>query len=663
MRAVFVAARAVHYASAMLLFGEMVFLITVARPLWRRAGNPGTDVGDAARKRLVGVARWSVGASIVSGAIWFAAEAAVMSGAPVGQAMNRETLGLVVGNTLFGHVWASRLCLVIMFCAVLFALGRSTNASRRSLLEFGAALFAAAYLGSLASAGHAIAGQGPGDYKQVVADVAHLLAAGAWVGALPAFVHILGSASTVDDAVQVTRRFSNLGSAAVGVLIVSGLTNAWYLVGDVPALIGTDYGRLLLAKLGLFAVMLVLAAANRGYLAPRLTGGDHRAARLLRRSAILEIAAGVGVVIIVGVLGTTVPATHQSPIWPFDHTLSWQRIEETAWAQLVLAGAGTVACIAAAVVVLGAFGRPPRLRVAALAGVVVPAGLFAWLLAVPANPTTYSTSPVRYTADAVASGAALYASHCVACHGRDGKGDGAATALLPIRPRSLPERVPNRREGDLFWWIARGIPGTAMPGFESSLTDIDIWNLIQFLDAQAEAVNAVAMTDRVKPLRPVAAPDFTFERIGGPQESLEQRQEPRVTLLVLYTLPQSLPRLSQLAMKARAFTTAGARVIAVPTRASSSAVGAGIAEDSDSILATASPNVADAYAMFAGQVGRSNEHALTHVEFLIDRRGFLRVRWIGVPDPASDRMAHTFGQIDLLVHEPPRAPVQWGHRH
>ncbi len=31
-----------------------------------------------------------------------------------------------------------------------------------------------------------------------------------------------------------------------------------------PALIGTDYGRLLLAKLGLFAAMLGLAVTNRG---------------------------------------------------------------------------------------------------------------------------------------------------------------------------------------------------------------------------------------------------------------------------------------------------------------------------------------------------------------------------------------------------------------
>jgi putative copper resistance protein D len=177
------------------------------------------------------------------------------------------------------------------------------------------------------------------------------------------------------------------------------------------------------------------------------------------------------------------------------------------------------------------------------------------------------------------------------------------------------------------------------------------------------ARNATAMTDRVKPLRPVFAPDFTFEFIGRPQESLEQQRGSRVTLLVFYTLPESLPRLRQLAMQERALRAAGARVIAVPISASSSAVNAGIAGDGESIFAIASPKVANAYALFARQADGWNEGARKHLEFLVDRHGYLRVRWIGVPDTAFERTTDTLSQIDLLMREPPRAPVQWGHRH
>jgi len=663
MDTLLVAARAAHYASAMLLFGELVFVIVVARPAWRLAQRAGSSDGDDVYRRLLVVARWSVIASIVSGLAWLAAKAAVMSGMPVGQAMNRETLGLVLGNTVFGHVWTLRLGLVIALCGVLLAVGRSAGDPRRSRLAIGAAVVAAAYLGSLAWAGHAVAGKEPDDFDRIVAAVAHLLAAGAWLGALPALVFLLDGTHTLDAVAQATRRFSNLGLASVCALVVSGLTNAWYQVGDVPALIGTDYGTLLLAKLGLFATMLGLAMTNRGVLTPRLAGGDRGALRLLRRNAILEIAAGTGVVVIVGALGITVPAEHQSPVWPFDYTLSWQPLQQSAWMQVAVAAAGTVACISAAITVRGALGRPPRLRFAALAGIAIPAGIFAWLLGVPAYPTTYSVSPVRYTADAIVSGAAQYASQCIACHGRDGQGDGPATSSLPIKPASLTERVPNRREGDLFWWIAHGVPKTPMPGFASKLSDLEIWNLIQFLDAQAMARNATAMTDRVKPLRPVFAPDFTFEFIGRPQESLEQQRGSRVTLLVFYTLPESLPRLRQLAMQERALRAAGARVIAVPISASSSAVNAGIAGDGESIFAIASPKVANAYALFARQADGWNEGARKHLEFLVDRHGYLRVRWIGVPDTAFERTTDTLSQIDLLMREPPRAPVQWGHRH
>ena len=104
-------------------------------------------------------------------------------------------------------------------------------------------------------------------------------------------------------------------------------------------------------------------------------------------------------------------------------------------------------------------------------------------------------------------------------------------------------------------------------------------------------------------------------------------------------------------------------MIAVPISASSGPGDAQIATNGESIFAIASPKVADAYAMFTRQADGSNEAAYTHMEFLVDRYGYLRVRWLGVPDATAERMAATLGQIKLLVDEPPRAPVQWGHRH
>ena len=98
--------------------------------------------------------------------------------------------------------------------------------------------------------------------------------------------------------------------------------------------------------------MVALAAINRSV--------AHRAARILtiprivaalrslRRNATMEIAAGMIVVAIVGLLGTMVPAAHQSPAWPFAFTLSWQAAQhDRSGVGAGVVAAGIVACVAA----------------------------------------------------------------------------------------------------------------------------------------------------------------------------------------------------------------------------------------------------------------------------------------------------------------------------
>ncbi len=62
--------------------------------------------------------------------------------------------------------------------------------------------------------------------------------------------------STLLIAQESTARFSRLGFVSVVTLLVTGLFNAWYLVGGIPPLLGTDYGYLLLAKLGILIPLM-----------------------------------------------------------------------------------------------------------------------------------------------------------------------------------------------------------------------------------------------------------------------------------------------------------------------------------------------------------------------------------------------------------------------
>ncbi len=668
MNALFVTVRAIHFASAMLLFGELVFVLCVAKPMWRGAGNAIHDGNDVSLWP-VRIAVWSLVGSIASGVAWLAIEAAVMSGMPLEEALNRTTVALVLGETLFGRVWLLRAAVGIGLGALLAAIIMAGDDRRRSRLTMGAAVLAGVYLATLAWAGHAAAGPPEERSLHLTSDVVHLLAAGAWLGALPGLAFVLGRAQRIsnvpsfDTAADVTRRFSALGVVSVGALLLSGLANTWYLVGDVPALVGTDYGLLLLAKLALFAAMITLALVNRLRLTPRLHTHDRAALRGLRRNALLEVTAGLLVMTLVGLLGVTVPAAHQAPVWPFAYTLSLDPVYEAIGLSTALVFAASVALVAAGIAVRGFRTRRSGLWISGLAGICVAASSSSWLLAVPAHPTSYLTSPVRYTTTAIVSGSARYARDCSACHGSHGRGDRRAAASLAMKPANLIEYASHHRAGDVFWAIAHGVPGTPMPAFAPQLTDSEIWELIQFLRAQSEATDARALNHRVEPWRPIVAPDFTFEIDAQPQESLRKQRKRFVTQLVFYSLPDSLPRLRELATEKRAFAAAGVRVIAVPLVISSTSPDAETVNDGKSIFAITRPDVAMAYAMFVRPGIESADDTPAHVEFLIDRQGYLRARWIGVPATATDRTGEILSQIKQLDDERARAPPPAGHAH
>src|SRR3546814_15746869 len=69
------------------------------------------------------------------------------------------------------------------------------------------------------------------------ADILHLLAAGAWVGALAALLLMASRASPTDDAVYVRALhraldgFAGVGTAIVGLILVTGFGNGLFLVG------------------------------------------------------------------------------------------------------------------------------------------------------------------------------------------------------------------------------------------------------------------------------------------------------------------------------------------------------------------------------------------------------------------------------------------------
>lgn len=100
------------------------------------------------------------------------------------------------------------------------------------------------------------------------------------------------------------------------------------------------------------------------------------------------------------------------------------------------------------------------------------------------------TSPVPDSPDIVEKGKALYAGKggCVNCHGKSGMGDGPAAEALDPSPRNFHHRGfwKHRTEGEIFWVIKNGSPGTAMIGFNGTLSDEEIWAVIRYLETFGE---------------------------------------------------------------------------------------------------------------------------------------------------------------------------------
>lgn len=305
MDAALISVRVAHVAAAAVTAGALAFLVLVVAPARAESFAP----------RCLGIVGVALAATVASGVAWALLEVAAMSGLPLGEAIREGMVPVVLTQTQFGIVADLRLALALVLAAALVQ-ARAHESARR-----GALACAAALLGSLALTGHAAGTIGAKGVVHVIADALHILAAGAWIGGLLPFALLLAHLRrTPDDrwpttAYAATRRFSALALASVAVLTASGLVNAWILVGSLQGLIATDYGRLLLAKIALFATMLCLAAVNRLHLTPRLTRppvhAQADAARRLIRNSAAEIGLGLIVFIIVGVLGAIHPAIHR----------------------------------------------------------------------------------------------------------------------------------------------------------------------------------------------------------------------------------------------------------------------------------------------------------------------------------------------------------------
>ncbi|OKK02271.1 hypothetical protein AMK26_21565 [Streptomyces sp. CB03234] len=188
------------------------------------------------------------------------------SSGALGDVFDLAALGPVL-DTKTGAALVSRLLLLgaaALFVAVLFGAytRREEEAEKKDLtfgLTIGGTVVAAGIAGTWALSEHASAGLQPGVAMPV--DILHLLAMATWLGGLAALLVALYREPSIERT--AVRRFSRVAFGSVVVLAATGIYQSWRQVGSWSALTGTAYGRLLLLKVGLVAVLVGVAWVSR----------------------------------------------------------------------------------------------------------------------------------------------------------------------------------------------------------------------------------------------------------------------------------------------------------------------------------------------------------------------------------------------------------------
>jgi putative copper resistance protein D len=694
MQGITIAVRFLHLAASLLPLGIFAFVCLIGRPAAAKAGDAARAQTAAFEHSLWRILSWCLLVTFATGLAGFVLQASVMTGLPPAQSLALDTFGAVLA-TQYGKAWLARQAFLAALAGVAFMLMRRRDHHPVLWRDAGFAL-AAGLVGCMALAGHAAAGEGVTLVLQLGSDVLHLLAAGIWLGALLPLALLLEWCRRADAtwaatvAKEATRRFSLLGLATVGTLLVTGSYNAWQLVGDIPPLVGTDYGRLLLVKLGLLIPILALAATNLLSIRPRMlaTGSVNDAFRdlvkRLRRNALAEASIGAAILLVVAMLGVTAPARHVQPKWPFSFRYSWEinkKLPDKRFGilygkafpeqgVLILAGAGLalLALLPLSYAVLRRRYRSVALGIG-LGALGSGAALALPALWVDAYPTTYRRPAVPYQAISVHSGLQSYQQLCVPCHGVGGFGDGPAGAALKPRPADLTAKhTGDHTAGDLFWWLSHGKEGTAMPGFQEQLGEEARWDLINFLRTLSAAEQARQMAPLLEPPW-LVAPDFVYRTLAGENKSLKEHRGQSVVLLVLFTWPQSQARLTQIAGLHERLASAGVTLIAVPadaatldakTRHALSALNLDpVMDGSQEAFAT--------YTLFRRSLSAAGTQPdppiPPHMEFLIDRQGYVRARWIAAESRGWTNADLLLRELAQLNQEKPSAPAPDDHVH
>jgi putative copper export protein/mono/diheme cytochrome c family protein len=582
-----------------------------------------------------------------------------------------KSIWLLISQTWAGKVMlATSACSIATFLAAGIAWALRKRARISEAVSLVAADLAGLGLATIAFASHPTTLEP--EWLGLGLSILHRTALGFWLGGLPALVLLIGTGTVPGEirhiAYPILERFSRIAVAAMAVLVATGAVLTWLIVGNFASLIGTVYGLTLVAKLLALAAVLFIAHGLRRDLLPKLAAEPSEAG-LAQYGTRVKIEWGFALLIVVlaSAMGNLAPPEHEDIFWFLPFRFSFRATWDLPWVPAMFLGGSVLALAGIGLAIYAwrsaARSSKPKPRYGLALGaftVIAGAALALPAISVQAFPDTYLTPNVDFAAESIAHGLRQFEDNCTLCHGVGGRGDGPAGFGLPVPPADLTApHAARHTAGDMFWWLSHGIPGSTMPSFADTLNVEDRWDVINFLQAFTLGYQARLISAQILPNKPwLGPPDLSVTDETGDVLRLRDFRRQSALLLVIAEGPQGRARVEQLIAARNQLAKFGTKIVLVAP-----------GTDGDSLRKLAEGKIlvvdkdTEAAAATFGLFTRSLTNAKTataritpqNAEFLIDRSGYLRARWLPGEDQTSenwDNLETLERQLTLLAQEP-----------
>jgi copper transport protein len=293
----FIFARVLDYLGVALFLGGAAFVSL----LWPAGAN------DRRTRRLL-VIGWFLGTAGTIAAIFF--QGAWAAQLPPSEAFSWNVVQQLT-TVQVGRVWIAKALLWLLATVVLAdLLQRRERAARSMAWRVGACAVGLGLLRTAGLTGHAI--DAPQKTVAEIAALVHLAGIAAWFGGLAVLLLGVLPRRRPEELATVTPRYSRLAMVSVIVIVLAGTTLALQLVTSPSVLVSTEYGRLLLIKLAVFAAILGVAQLSKRWVKRRLDfavvlRGDKATVRPFVYSVAAETVLVIAVLVAASLLVTANP--------------------------------------------------------------------------------------------------------------------------------------------------------------------------------------------------------------------------------------------------------------------------------------------------------------------------------------------------------------------